>query len=141
MNYFECWQKQSIHTQTHRHTHIYIYALLHITLKVNACFSISMTNCNKFWLSWVTFGWLWMIVGGCILFRISFFQLRSFFYYPVVPIVDLSVFLVFFFGILSVFFGIFFIGFWKGDLIFREFSCYSLFRLTNDRLVLRYFQY
>ena len=25
----------------------------------------SMTVCDKFWLFWVIFEWLWMVVSGC----------------------------------------------------------------------------
>ena len=64
--------KMTYKVYTHRHTHVYIYtyALFHITLKVNVCSVLTSkcsntTNCDKFWLFWVIFGWFWMVVGGC----------------------------------------------------------------------------
>ena len=46
---------------THRHAHMYIYHCFISLSKVN------IIVFDKFWLFWVIFGWLWMVVGGCIL--------------------------------------------------------------------------
>ena len=62
------WLVNYIYTQIH--THVYI-PLFRITIKTQRLFQYehlkwsNITVCDKSWLFWVIFGWLWMVVDSC----------------------------------------------------------------------------